>query len=412
MRRVVITGLGAVSAFGRGKDVLWEALRAGRSGITHITGFDAAEFSSRIAGEVKDFDPTDVIEPTMARRMGKFTQFGVVAAEEAARDAALEITPANAHRIGVIVGSGIGGLEVMEEQHEVLRQRGSRRVSPFLVPMMICDLAAGHISMRLGAKGPNFAPVSACATSNHAFGEAFETIRRGAADVVLAGGCESSITPLGLAGFCAARALSTRNDEPERASRPFDVERDGFVMAEGAGVAVLEALEHARGRGARIYGEVLGYGASADAYHMTAPDPDGEGARWAMREALAEAGVGPADIDYINAHGTSTPIGDAAEVAAVKDVFGDHAYRLTMSSTKSMTGHLLGAAGAVELIATVMAIVEGECPPTINLDQPDEGMDLDFAAGEARRRDVAVALSNSFGFGGHNATLVLGHPER
>jgi 3-oxoacyl-[acyl-carrier-protein] synthase II len=412
MRRVVITGLGAVTAYGVGKDVLWSSLKAGKSGIKPIERFDASPYTTRFAGEVYDFDPEEHIEPAEARRMARFTQFGVVAAESALADAAFEIAPEEAHRVGVIVGSGVGGLEVMEEAYRLVMEKGPRRMSPLMVPMMIPDLAAGHISIRSGAKGPNFAPASACATSNHSVGEAFETIRRGAADVVLAGGCEACVTILGLGGFCAARALSTRNDEPTRASRPFDKGRDGFVMAEGAGVAVLETLDHAEARGAHIYAEVIGYGASADAYHITAPDPTGEGARWAMREAMAEAGVAPEEVDYVNAHGTSTPIGDTAEVAAVKEVFGDHAYELTMSSTKSMTGHLLGAAGAVELVACAMALEEGICPPTVNLDEPDEGMDLDFAPNVAKERPVSVAISNSFGFGGHNATLVLSRLDR
>jgi 3-oxoacyl-[acyl-carrier-protein] synthase II len=412
MRRVVISGLGAVTAYGLGKDALWGALVAGKSGIKPIERFDVSDFPTRFAGEITEWDPFAYLPPLEARRMGRFTQFGVVAAESALTDSGLEITPENAHRVGVIVGSGIGGLEVLEDQHRLLLEKGPRRVSPVLVPMMISDMAAGQISIKLGAKGPNYAPVSACATSNHSIGEGFETIKRGAADICFVGGCEAAVTPLGLAGFCSARALSTRNDEPERASRPFDAGRDGFVMAEGAAIGVLETLDSAQARGAHIYCEVLGYGASADAYHITAPDPSGEGARWAMREAMAEAGVAPEEVDYINAHGTSTPAGDPSEVAAVKDVFADHAYRLTMSSTKSMTGHLLGAAGAVELIATAMAVERGICPPTINLEQPDEGMDLDFASGAPREREVRVALSNSFGFGGHNATLVLGRLER
>lgn len=412
MRRVVITGMGAVTAYGVGKDVLWSSLKAGKSGIKPIERFDASPYTTRFAGEVYEFDPEEHIEPTEARRMARFTQFGVVAAESALEDAAFEVTPEEAHRVGVIVGSGVGGLEVMEGAYQLVMEKGPRRMSPLMVPMMIPDLAAGHISIRSGAKGPNFAPASACATSNHSVGEAFETIRRGAADVVLAGGCEACVTILGLGGFCAARALSTRNDEPTLASRPFDKGRDGFVMAEGAGVAVLETLEHAEARGAHIYAEVIGYGASADAYHITAPDPTGEGARWAMREAMAEAGIAPEEVDYVNAHGTSTPIGDAAEVSAVREVFGEHAYELTMSSTKSMTGHLLGAAGAIELVACAMALEEGICPPTINLDEPDEGMDLDFAPNVAKERSVKVAISNSFGFGGHNATLVLARLDR
>jgi 3-oxoacyl-[acyl-carrier-protein] synthase II len=412
MRRVVITGLGAVTAYGVGKDVLWQSLLAGKSGIGPIKRFDVTDFATKFAGEISDWDPTAHLEPLQARRMGRFTQFGVVAAGSALADSGLEITDENAPRVGVIVGSGIGGLEVMEDQLRILIEKGPRQVSPLLVPMMISDLAAGQISIHYGAKGPNYGPVSACATSNHSIGEGFETIRRGAADACLVGGCEAAITPLGLAGFCSARALSRRNDEPQRASRPFDRGRDGFVMAEGAGIAVLETLEDAQARGAHIYCEVLGYGASGDAYHVTAPDPTGDGARRSMIAALDEAGVSLEEVDYVNAHGTSTPPGDAAEVRAVKDVFGEHAYRLTMSSTKSMTGHLLGAAGAVELIATAMAVEHGICPPTINLEEPDEGMDLDFAPGAPREREVRVAVSNSFGFGGHNATLVLGRLAR
>jgi 3-oxoacyl-[acyl-carrier-protein] synthase II len=408
MRRVAVTGLGVVAPVGIGIETFWAALAAGTSGIAPITHFDASEFTTRFAGMAEDFDPEPVIGSKEARRMSRFIQFSVVAAAEALADAALEVDDPDG-RVGVIYGSGIGGLEVMEEQHSRLVEQGPRRVSPFLVPMMISDLAAGQISIQFGAKGINYCPVSACSTGAHAIGEAGEAIRRGAADVVIAGGTDAAVTPLGLGGFCAARALSTRNDDPEGASRPFDAGRDGFVMGEGAGAVVLEDWDHAMSRGAHIRGELLGYGASADAHHITAPEPGGDGAARAMSAALAQLDIVPADVGYINAHGTSTPQGDAIETAAIKRVFGDTPP--PVSSTKSMTGHLLGAAGAVEFVASLLAVERGLLPPTINLEEPDPACDLDYVPGGAREADLDVAISNSFGFGGHNVTLLLGRPR-
>ncbi len=408
-RRVVVTGLGAVSPVGVGADAIWDSVAAGRSGVGPITLFDASTYPTRIAACVDEWDPAPWIDPKEARRMARFQQFALASALMAVEDADLEIDESNAERVGVIVGSGIGGLATMEEQKAVLDAKGPGRVSPFLVPMMIVDLAAGHISIRLGAKGINYAPVSACATGNHSIGEAGEAIRRGDADVVIAGGFDCGVTPLGLAGFSAARSLSTRNDDPTAASRPFDAERDGFVMGEGGGVIVLEELEHARTRGARVYGELAGYGASADAYHLTAPDPSGDGARRAMLQALSKARLEPSAIDYINAHGTSTGLGDAAETGAIKQVFG--ADPPPVSSTKSMTGHLLGGAGALEAIICLMAMKHGVLPPTINYTTPDPECDLDYVPNKARDARIGALMSNSFGFGGHNATLVFAHCE-
>lgn len=407
MRRVVVTGLGPIAPNGIGKDAYWKALSAGRSGIAHITNFDATDYPSQIAGEVTDFDPAAYLEPKEARRLDRFCQFGIAAAQLALEDAGLVVEESNASRTGVIVGSGIGGLKTLEEQHSVLLEKGPRRVNPFLVPMMISDMAAGNISIRFGAKGPNYGAISACATSTTTIGEAFETVKRGAADICIAGGTEAPVTPLGVAGFCAARALSQRNKDPEGASRPFDIDRDGFVIGEGAGIVILEALESAMERGANVYCELAGYGASGDAYHITEPDPGGSGAVAAMSAALAEGGLSPTDVDYVNAHGTSTKVGDIAETNAMKKLFGPHAHELAISSTKSMTGHLLAAAGAIELIAAVLALQSGIVPPTINLDSPDPECDLDYVPHKARKREVNVALSNSFGFGGHNATLVI-----
>ncbi len=407
MRRVVVTGVGPIAPNGIGKEAYREALAAGKSGIDRISGFDPAEYPSQIAGEVADFDAGEFLDQKEARRLDRFCQFGIAAAQLALDDASLDIDESNASRVGVIVGSGIGGLATLEEQHKVLLDRGPRRVNPFLVPMMITDMAAGNISIRLGAKGPNWAGVSACATSTTTIGEAFEAVRRGAADACIAGGTEAGVTPLGVAGFCAARALSQRNDEPKAASRPFDADRDGFVIGEGAGIVILEELEGACARGAHIYCELAGYGASGDAFHITEPDPEGAGAIAAMRAALSEGRLGPGDVDYVNAHGTSTKVGDIAETAALKALFGDRAYEVPVSSTKSMTGHLLGAAGAIELIACILAMEHGFLPPTINLDDPDPECDLDYVPHSARPKEVNVALSNSFGFGGHNATLVI-----
>ncbi len=405
MRRVAITGVGVVSPIGTGRTAMQKGIAAGRSGVGPITHFDAATFSTRFAASVDDFDPLAFLDAKEARRMARFQQFAVGAALEAIGDAGLEFDEQEADRIGVIVGSGIGGLQVMEDQCQRLLEGGPRKVSPFLVPMMIVDLAAGLISIRIGAKGINYSPVSACATGTHAIGEAAEAISRGQADVIIAGGVDAAITPLGLAGFASARALSTRNDEPERASRPFDVARDGFVMGEGCGILVLESWDRAEARGARIYGELAGYGASGDAYHITAPAPDGDGAVRAMRHALDRAGLAPSDIGYINAHGTSTPQGDVIETRAVKTVFGDSAP--PVSSTKSMMGHLLGGAGAVEAVVCTLALEHELLPPTINLDDPDPECDLDYVPHTARPARVDAVMSNSFGFGGHNATIII-----
>ena len=409
MRRIVVTGLGAVSPVGIGPDAIMSSIVSGRSGVAEITAFDVSAYPTRFGAMVDDWDPSPWLDAKEARRLARFQQFAVAAAQQAMDDSGLVITEENAPRVGVIVGSGIGGLGTMEEQKDVLDERGPGRVSPFLVPMMIVDLAAGHISIRFGAKGINYAPVSACATGNHSIGEAGEAIRRGDADVIFAGGFDCGITPLGLAGFCAARSLSTRNDAPREASRPFDADRDGFVMGEGGGVLVLEELEHARARGARIYAELAGYGASADAYHLTAPAPDGDGARRAMIQALDRARMDASRVDYINAHGTSTELGDAAETGAIKQVFGSDAP--PVSSTKSMTGHLLGGAGALEAVICIRAMAQGVLPPTINYTTPDPACDLDYVPNVAREARVDVVMSNSFGFGGHNATLLFSRVE-
>ena len=406
-KRVVITGLGPVTPVGIGKERYWESLCQGRSGIRDISFFDASDYTTKFAGEVRDFDVSQFMSAKESRRMDRFTQFACSATKLALEDAKLEIDPSIAEQVGVVVGSGIGGLGTMEAQHKVMLEKGPRRVSPFLVPMMICDLAAGEISIMFGAKGPNICLVTACATSTHTIGDAFEIIKRGDAEICIAGGSEAGITPLGVAGFCAARALSTRKEEPERASRPFDLERDGFVISEGAGIVILESLENALERGAHIYAEVAGFGMTGDAYHITAPDPTGRGAMRAMQIALDKAGIPPNELDYINAHGTSTQYNDEFETMAIKEVFKEHAYELAISSTKSMTGHLLGAAGAVELIACALAIETGIIPPTINYENPDPKCDLYYVPNEAIKRQVSSAMSNSFGFGGHNATLVI-----
>ncbi len=412
-RRVVVTGIGAVSPVGLNVAENWDAIVAGRSGIAPITHFDAAGrgFGTQIAAEVKGFDPTIRLTTKEVRRMDRVIQLAVVAAFEAVESAGLAITPENADRIGVIVGSGIGGLATLEQQAQVLAERGPKRVSPFLIPMMIADMPAGQISISLGARGTNFCPVSACATSAHAIGEAAESIRRGAADAIIAGGTEACITPLAIAGFGSMTALSTRNDEPSRASRPFDAERDGFVMGEGAAMVVLEALDYALARGATILGEVLGYGSTADANHITQPSPGGEGGVRAMRIALEQARLQPSDIDYLNAHGTSTPINEVLETASIKTVFGEGAYRLPISSTKSMTGHLLGAAGSLEAIYCLKAIETSTLPPTINYEHPDPACDLDYVPNTAREATLNRVMTNSLGFGGHNVSLVLGKYE-
>jgi len=409
MRRVAVTGIGVVTCTGVGAPAMWDSLANGRSGIGPITHFDASAYSSRIAGYIHDFDPSHVADAKELRRMARFQQFAMVAADEALKDADLAVIDEElAPRAGCIIGSGIGGLQVMEEQSAVLNERGPGRIGPFLVPMMIVDLAAGAVSIKHNLKGINYAPVSACATGNHALGEAFEVIRRNDADVIVAGGFDAGVTPLGVAGFCAARALSTRNEDPQGASRPWSESRDGFVIAEGGAVLVLEEWDHAVARGATIRAELVGYGATADAYHITAPAPDGSGAMRAMRAALAKADLTTSDIDYINAHGTSTPAGDLAETNAVKNVFGSSVP--LVSSTKSMMGHMLGGAGAAEAAACIMAMEHGLVPPTINLDDPDPLCDLDYVPNVARRIDLKACMSNSFGFGGHNATLVFARP--
>lgn len=406
-KRVVITGIGLVSPLGLDAPSTWAALVAGQSGIGPITKFDAAAMSSRIAGEVRDFDPHAFIDKKEARKMDAFTHYAVAATFEALRDASFTIDAGNADSVGVYIGSGIGGLPLLEETHRELLARGPRRVSPFFIPGMILNLAAGNVSILTGAKGPNLAIATACATGSHAIGESFRLIREGFAVAMIAGGTEAVITPLAVGGFCSMKALSTRNDEPQRASRPFDADRDGFVIGEGAGILLLEEREAALARGARIHAEIIGYGLSGDAYHMSAPSIDGDGAIRAMRMALEVAGVKPEEVDYINAHGTSTPAGDRVETMAVKRTFGEHAYRLVCASTKSMTGHLLGAAGGLETAVAALAVEHDIVPPTINRDTPDPECDLDCVPGEARRMKVDVALNNSFGFGGTNATLLL-----
>lgn len=407
-RRVVVTGLGLITPLALGVETTWENLINGKSGIGKITCFDTSAFPTQIAGEVKNFNPEDFIELKDIKKMDRFIHFAVAAATMALEDSGLKITDGNAERIGVIVGSGIGGLGTIEHYHSVLLERGPRRITPFFIPMLVINLASGQISIRFGAKGPNSAVSTACATGNHSIGDAFKIIQRGDADAMIAGGAESVITPLGIGGFNAMKALSTRNDEPEKASRPFDIDRDGFVMGEGAGIMILENLQNALERGAKIYAEVVGYGMTADAYHITSPSPGGEGAARCMTIALRDGGVEPSEIDYINAHGTSTKAGDEIESNAIKTVFGEHAYKVAISSTKSMTGHLLGAAGGVEAVFSVLSIVNDIVTPTINLDNVDpECGDLDYVPHTARKMPVNYALSNSFGFGGTNACLLL-----
>ncbi len=407
-RRVVVTGLGLVSPVGLDTDSTWEALLAGRSGAGPITQFDPEGFSVRIACEVKGFEPERWMDAKEVRRFDRFIHLAVAAADMAMEHSGLEVTQENAERVGVVIGSGIGGLNMIQDQHRVLMERGPRRVSPFFIPGSISNMCSGLVSIRTGAKGPNSATVTACSTSAHAIGEALLYIRHGYADAIIAGGSEAVVSPLAVAGFASMRALSTRNDEPELASRPWDKDRDGFVMGEGAGILVLEELEHARRRGAPILAEVLGFGMSGDAYHISAPCEDGDGAARVMRATLDDAGLAPEDVDYINAHGTATPLGDRVETLAVKRVFGEHARCLAISSTKSMTGHLLGAAGAFEAAVAVLAVHHGVVPPTINLDEPDPENDLDYVPHTAREMPVRVALSNSFGFGGTNACLAVG----
>ncbi len=407
MRRVVITGLGAITPVGNDVPSMWEALLAGKSGLSRITCFDAGAFDSQIAAEVKGFDPLAYVSPKEVKRTERFTQLAIAAAKQAVTDAGIQIDREDPFRCGVIIGSGMGSMHLIEEQHNVFLRKGPNRLTPFMIPMLIVNMAPGHVAMSLGFRGPNFSTTTACASGAHGVGEAFRTILRGDADVMLGGGTESCITPMAVGGFCALMALSRRNGEPTRASRPFDKERDGFVIGEGAGVAVLEELEHASRRGARIYAELVGYGATADAYHMTAPDPEGMGAAKAMEFALRDARMGPEQVTYINAHGTSTELNDKIETMAIKRTFGAAAKQVAVSSTKSMTGHLIGAAGGVEAIISVLAIRHGVIPPTINYESPDPACDLDYVPNHARQAPVEVSLSNSLGFGGHNATVIF-----
>jgi 3-oxoacyl-[acyl-carrier-protein] synthase II len=406
-RRVAITGVGLVTPLGTGVEKNWQALMEGRSGTGPITRFDVSDFPTRVAGEVKDFHPEDFIEKKEIKKMDLFIHYAMAAARMAMEDSRLPITPDNEDLVGVIVGVGIAGLSSIEEYHKLFLESRLKKVSPFFIPKLIANLAPGQISIRYGAKGINYTPTSACSSGAHAIGEAFRLIRLGEQDALIAGGAEAALTPLGLGGFIAMKAVSSRNDQPEKASRPFDRNRDGFVMAEGAGILVLEELEHAKKRGAKIYAEVIGYGANADAYHMTAPSPEGEGAVRCMRLALRSGGIDPLQVDYINAHGTSTPYNDATETQAIKRVFGEHAARLAVSSTKSMTGHLLGAAGGVEGVFSALALHHQCMPPTINYEEPDPDCDLDYVPNAPRRAEIRVALSNSFGFGGTNACLAF-----
>ena len=405
-RRVVVTGLGVVTPLGYAVDVFWNNLLAGKCGVGPITAFDTTGFDTKIAAEVRDFDPTPAFpSPKEIRRTDRYSQFGVHAAWQALRDSGLDLAQENTEEIGVFIGSGIGGLATTTEQHKILLERGPGRMSPFTIPMLISNMASGLFSMYHNLRGPNFATCSACATANHAIGEAWRTIKMGDAPVMFAGGAEATIIPIGIGGFCAMRAMSTRNDDPQHASRPFDKDRDGFVMGEGGGILVLEELEHAQKRGAKIYCEIAGYGNTADAHHLTAPSPDGEGAARCMKAALRSGGLNPTDISYINAHGTSTPQGDVCETTAIKTVFGEHARKLAVSSTKGATGHMLGAAGAVEMVVCALAIKNGMVPPTINYTTPDPACDLDYVPNTAREMTVNAIVNNSFGFGGHNSTI-------
>ncbi len=406
-KRVVVTGVGAITPIGNTPVEYWEGLVSGRNGIGKITLFDASRHDCCIAGEVKNYDPHDYMERKEAKRMDRFAQFGVSAAKQAIADAKLVINDLNAEQIGVMIGSGIGGLKVLEDQQAIYLNRGPDRCSPFMIPMMIANMAAGLTAIHTGAKGPNSCSVTACAAGSNAIGDAFRLIQGGYAQAMICGGTEAAVTPLSIAGFAAARALSIRNDDPEHASRPFDRDRDGFVMGEGSGILILEELQHAISRGARIYGEIVGYGMTCDAYHMTSPAPGGEGAFRAIQLALKDAELTPQQVTYINAHGTSTSVNDSTETAAMKKALGDHAYKVAVSSTKSMTGHLLGGSGGIEAVATVLAIANNRVPPTINLENPDPECDLDYIPNFSRELDVQVALSNSFGFGGHNVTLAF-----
>ena len=412
-RRVVVTGMGAITPVGNDVATTWRSLIEGKSGTAPITKFDASNFPVRFAAEVKGFNALDYMDRKEAKRADQYTQYAVAAARQAMTNAGLvERNGMDPDRIGVIIGSGIGGLKSFEEQHDVYRERGVGKISPFFIPMFIADIAAGIVSMMFNAKGPNYATVSACATSAHAIGDAYRTIQYGDADIMITGGAEATVTPMAIGGFANMKALSERNDSPETASRPFDSTRDGFVMGEGAGILILEELEHALARGATIYAEIVGYGATGDAYHLTAPAPDGEGAQRAMKRALKDAGIEPKDVQYINAHGTSTPANDFNETRAIKAVFGEHAKAVNVSSTKSATGHMLGAAGAVEAVVSAMVVGTGIIPPTINYQNPDPELDLNYTPNTAVKRDVNTVLSNSFGFGGHNTTLAIKRYER
>jgi len=405
-RRVVITGLGAVTPLGNSVDIMWENILAGKSGIDFVTKVDKEKYPAKVAAEIKDFDPTEYMDKKDARKMDPFTQYAVAASKMAVKDAGLTIDDSNAHRVGVWIGSGIGGMQTWEDQHTKLLEKGPKRVSPFFVPMMIPDMAAGQVSIQLGAKGINSCTVTACASGANSIGDAFKSIQRGDVDYIIAGGTEAPISNMAFAGFSSAKALST-NEDPSNASRPFDNNRDGFVMGEGAGIVIMETLESALERGAHIYAEIVGYGATGDAYHITAPAENGEGAARAMQHALKDAEISPEEVDYINAHGTSTDLNDKYETAAIKTVFGDHAYKLAVSSTKSMTGHLLGAAGGIESVIAVKSITDSVIPATINYETPDPECDLDYVPNEARKQNVNVVVSNSLGFGGHNVTLVF-----
>ncbi len=406
-RRVVITGLGALTPIGNNLEEFWNAILEGKSGAGPITKFDPSEFKTQFACELKNFDPADYIDKKALRRMDPFTHYALATAQMAMDDSGLNLENVDCERMGVVYGSGIGGMKTWEEQHMNYYKGGPKRISPFFIPMMISDIAAGHISIKFGVKGPNYATTSACATSSHAIADAFILIQRGSADLMITGGTEASITPMAIGGFNSARALSTWNDKPQLASRPFDKDRNGFVMGEGSGTIILEELEYAKARGAKIYGEIIGVGMTGDAHHVTAPAPEGEGAFRSMREALRDGGIEITDVDYINAHGTSTELNDKNETAAIRNLFGEHAYKLSVSSTKSMTGHLLGAAGAIESIASILAIKNSIIPPTINLDEPSEDCDLNYTPNKPVEKEIKYAISNTFGFGGHNATLLF-----
>ncbi|ACB53466.1 3-oxoacyl-[acyl-carrier-protein] synthase I/II [Crocosphaera subtropica ATCC 51142] len=407
LKRVVVTGLGAITPIGNTLTDYWQGLMSGKSGIAEITHFDPSKHTCQIAGEVKGFDPHNYLDRKEAKRMDRFAQFGVAASLQALADSKLVINDLNAEQIGVIIGTGVGGIKVLEDQQEIYLNRGPSRCSPFMIPMMIGNMASGLTAIHTGAKGPNSCTVTACAAGSNAIGDAFRLVQRGYAKAMICGGTEAAVTPLSLAGFASARALSTRNEQPQQASRPFDKDRDGFVMGEGSGILLLEELDHALERGAKIYGEIVGYAMTCDAYHMTAPVPDGAGATRAIELALKDGGISPEKVSYINAHGTSTAANDVTETKAIKKALGDHAYRIAVSSTKSMTGHLLGGSGGIEAVATVMAIANDRIPPTVNLDNPDPECDLDYVPYESRPLDIDIALSNSFGFGGHNVTLAF-----